>query len=142
MLAGSGNGMVAPSARRPERGFPADDLFQGAALHVEIVQRGDFLGGGEVVTRLGLVGVGDGGRAHLEALARLGQLFREGLLLGLGRGQDILGAQDVEIGGGDRSRSSCSASRVAVRSAGPESCPARKPPGSAGETAAAPATTP
>ncbi len=78
--------------------LPVDELFQGPLFHIQIVLGGDFLGSGEVVAGLGLMGIGDGGGPHLETLPGLGQLFGEGLLLGLGGGQGVLGLEHVEIG--------------------------------------------
>lgn len=78
----------------------ADDLGQFLAAHVQVVLQAQFLRHHQVVARLRFVGVGDGGVAQLEiALGRL-QLAGHGGLLGLGRGQGVLGVQHVEIGVG------------------------------------------
>ena len=75
-----------------------DQLLQCAALDFQIVLRGDLLRAGQVVPRLRLKGVGDGGAAHLEVALGLFELFGDRVLLRLDQVHGVLRDQHVEIG--------------------------------------------
>ena len=79
----------------------AGQLAQGFAIVVERVLRGDHVGHGGIVLGLGIVDVGDRRQADLEALLGLLHLAVQGLLVGLGELERILGREHVEIRGGD-----------------------------------------
>ena len=79
----------------------AGDLGQRFAGIVERVFRGDRVGLGRLVIRLGLVHVGDRRKADLEALVGLLVLLAVGVFVGLGVGQLILAGEHAEIGLGD-----------------------------------------
>ncbi len=76
----------------------ADQLLQGALLHLEVVGVEDLLGDRLVVARLGLERVDDRGGADLEVALGLRELLRDRALLGVGKGDVVLREQHVEVG--------------------------------------------
>src|SRR6185312_8750562 len=79
----------------------AGDLGQRLAGVVERVFGGHRVGLGYLVIRLGLVHVGDRGKADLEALVGLLVLLAVGVLVGLGVRQLVLAGEYAEISLGD-----------------------------------------
>ncbi len=81
----------------------AGDLLQGGARHFERAPGRNLGGRGQVVAGLGVVRIGNGGRAHLEVALGLRELLADGLLPGADQVQVVLRGQHVEIGlGGPR----------------------------------------
>ncbi len=79
-------------------GLLAGEHQQRMALDRQIALGGNHLGGRQIATGLGLVHIGDGDGANLEALPGQGQLLGVGLVEGPGRGQCVLGREHVKVG--------------------------------------------
>ncbi|MCY1231250.1 hypothetical protein D9M72_436920 [compost metagenome] len=76
----------------------AGDLLQRGAPDLQVALCGDLGRGGQVVARLGVVGIDDGGGADLEVALGLFQLLADCLLLRARQVQVVLRGKHVEVG--------------------------------------------
>ena len=76
----------------------AGHLEQGPITDFQVIERGDFLRGGQIKAGLRFVGIGNRGCAHFEAALRRGELFGNRSLLRPDEFDIVFGLQYIEIG--------------------------------------------